>query len=105
MDRGDRAPYLRCMSESPDVTELVAELQALRREITHLNGHEFVRHLNSPWRQMMHNFVRGLFFGLGSVLGGTVIVAFLLYLLAHIDFVPVLGEWGARIADIIKSRP
>jgi hypothetical protein len=92
------------MSRPKPNADLIAELQALRKEITHLNGHDFVKHLNSPWRQMMHNFLRGLAFGLGSVLGGTVIVAFLLYLLAHIDFIPVLGEWGARITDIIKSR-
>lgn len=84
--------------------ELVVELQALRREISHLNGHDFVKHLNSPWRQMMHNFLRGLVFGLGSVLGGTVVVAFVLYLLAHVDFIPIVGEWAARITDIIQNR-
>ena len=92
------------MSETDPTTDLVVELQALRKEITHLNGHDFVRHLNSPWRQMMHNFLRGLVFGLGSVLGGTVVVAFVLYVLAHVDFIPIVGEWAARITDIIKSR-
>jgi Domain of unknown function (DUF5665) len=92
------------MSDANPNAELVAELQALRREITHLNGHDFVKHLNSPWRQMMHNFLRGLLFGLGSVLGGTVVVAFLLYVLAHVDFIPIVGEWAARITDIIQNR-
>ena len=92
------------MPDEPETTDLVAELRELRREIAHLNGHDFVRHLNSPWRQMMHNFLRGLLFGLGSVLGGTVVVALLLYLLAHVDFIPIVGEWAARITDIIKNR-
>ena len=110
MDSGRASAYLWAMT-SPD-TELskeeallIAELRELRREVAHLNGHHFVKHLNSPVRQILNNFFRGLVFGLGSVLGGTVIVAFLLYLLAHIDFIPVLGEWGARITDIIKNRP
>jgi Domain of unknown function (DUF5665) len=92
------------MSEPNPNTELVVELQALRKELSHLNGHDFVKHLNSPWRQMMHNFLRGLVFGLGSVLGGTVVVAFVLYVLAHVDFIPIVGEWAARITDIIQSR-
>ena len=92
------------MSEPNPNTDLIVELQALRKEISHLNGHDFVRHLNSPWRQMMHNFLRGLVFGLGSVLGGTVVVAFVLYLLAHVDFIPIVGEWAARITEIIQNR-
>jgi len=38
------------------------------------------------------NFVRGIFFGLGSVIGGTVIVALIVWTLSLFVNVPVLGE-------------
>lgn len=37
------------------------------------------------------NFVRGLFFGLGSVLGGTVVVALVVWLLSFFVHVPGIG--------------
>jgi len=90
--------------EQPETADLIAELRGLRKELAHLNGHVFVKQLNSRWRQIAANFFRGVLFGLGSVLGGTVVVAFVLYLLAHVDFIPIVGEWAARITDIIQAR-
>lgn len=43
------------------------------------------------------NFVRGMFFGLGTVLGGTVVVAFLVWLLSRMAF------WIPSIADFVKQ--
>jgi len=34
------------------------------------------------------NLVRGVFFGFGSVIGGTIVVALLLWLLSALEFVP-----------------
>lgn len=38
------------------------------------------------------NLVRGIFFGFGSVIGGTIVVALLLWLLSVLDFVPFLND-------------
>lgn len=43
------------------------------------------------------NFVRGIFFGLGSVLGGTIVVALLIWLLVH------LGTWIPGLHDFVQS--
>ena len=42
------------------------------------------------------NFIRGLFFGFGSVLGGTVFVAVVVWILSH------LANWIPFIGDVIK---
>lgn len=43
------------------------------------------------------NFVRGVFFGFGSVLGGTVLVAVLVWILSK------LFNWLPFIGDLIKA--
>jgi hypothetical protein len=48
------------------------------------------------------NFVRGLFFGLGSVLGGTVVISLLVWILSFfVDFF-VLGEFFQDIQRLLE---
>lgn len=82
---------------------LVAEIAQLRREVAMLNGHRFIRVQNSLWRMLGFQFLRGLALGLGSVIGATLLVSFAVYLLSHIDFVPILGDWAAEIASQMKN--
>lgn len=47
------------------------------------------------------NFIRGIFFGFGTVLGGTVLVAILIWVLGQfVDWFPVIGDF---IQEIIKA--
>jgi len=51
------------------------------------------------------NFIRGLFFGLGSVIGGTLVVALLIWLLgAFIDIFPPLADFINNLIDTMQSR-
>lgn len=43
------------------------------------------------------NFIRGIFFGLGSVLGGTIVVAILIWILAHV------GNWIPGLHDFFQA--
>lgn len=49
------------------------------------------------------NFVRGIFFGLGSVLGGTVIVALVIWTLSFFVDVPGIGESVKQIQQTVQS--
>lgn len=51
------------------------------------------------------NFIRGLFFGFGSVLGGTVLVAVVIWLLNAVGiFVPALSDLIESVIKDINSR-
>jgi TRAP-type mannitol/chloroaromatic compound transport system permease small subunit len=50
------------------------------------------------------NFFRGLFFGLGSVLGGTVVIAIVVWLLSWLIGVPGLGRFISEIIENLKTR-
>ena len=63
-----------------------------------------MRIYNSVWRLMWVNFLRGLAFGLGSVIGATFLVYVLVQILSQIEFIPILGDWALRlIAEVEKA--
>lgn len=47
------------------------------------------------------NFVRGIFFGFGSVLGGTIVVALIIWILSLFTNLP--GGVGHFVQDVINS--
>ncbi len=50
------------------------------------------------------NFFRGVFFGLGSVLGGTVVIAVLIWLMTFMaHYVPALSDFFEAIGRLLES--
>lgn len=85
------------MAENAE-TDLGKEVAALRREVALLNSHKFVTLHNSIWKLLGYRFASGLALGLGTVLGGSILLSFVVIALTSIDFIPVIGEWAAKIA-------
>jgi len=90
--------------EDDKTPDLQTEITELKQELHRLNNHRFVRIHNSAWRLVQFQFIRGLAFGLGSVIGATFLVYLLVYSLSNIDFIPIVGEWAKEIADMIKAK-
>lgn len=78
------------------------EINQLRAEVERLNNHRFIGILNSPWKGVAFQFVRGVAFGLGSVVGATLVVSVLGYTLSQVDFLPIIGDWASAIAQEIR---
>jgi hypothetical protein len=51
------------------------------------------------------NLIRGVFFGFGSVIGGTLVVALLLWLLSALQYVPFLDGIVNAAQESLESRP
>ena len=91
-------------TDAPRQSDLSTEVQALRDEVARMNNHRFIRLHDSLWKLGAFQLYRGLAFGLGSVLGATLLVSILVRMLGSIDFVPVLGEWVQQIVDQIGVK-
>lgn len=49
------------------------------------------------------NFIRGLFFGLGSILGGTLVIALVIWLLSWLTDIPGgVGDFVQYIVDTVR---
>ena len=89
--------------QPPETDDLAHEVHALRTEVARLNSHRFVRIHNNLPRLLAFNFARGLAVGLGTVLGATVLLSVLVWSLSQIEFLPIIGEWAAEIAEQMRS--
>ncbi len=79
-------------------------LTQVTKELQILNKHRYIRMHNSAFRLVMFNFIRGLAFGLGSVIGATVLLSVLVYWLAQFEWLPVIGDWLGELKDQIDPR-
>ena len=82
---------------------LEKEISGLSREVQRLNTHWAWRSNGSAMRIVWYSFLRGVAFGLGSVVGATILVSVLVYFLSSVDFIPVVGEWAAEIVRIVQG--
>lgn len=82
-----------------DTQDAVDAIRHLTREVEKLNSHRFIAVQNSVARLLLFNFARGLAFGLGSVLGASLLVSILTWWLSQFEFLPIIGDWMAILAD------
>ena len=83
--------------------EKPTDASQLLDEVRKLNQHKFVRAHDSWLSLSWFQLVRGLAFGLGSVLGATVLVALFISMLGELDFIPILGKWAQQILDVLQA--
>jgi hypothetical protein len=65
---------------------------------------DYIYVLHSTKRQIWSSFVRGLFAGLGTVIGATVGVAALVAVLQMFGGAPVVGQYFRDITQTIQNR-
>ncbi|MEM8825182.1 MAG: DUF5665 domain-containing protein [Pseudomonadota bacterium] len=83
---------------------LSQEIADLRREVAALNGHRWLRVHNSMPRLIAFQLARGIAFGLGGVLGATVVLSIVIWSLSQINFIPIIGDWAAEIIEVIQPQ-
>ncbi|MEM0976410.1 MAG: DUF5665 domain-containing protein [Pseudomonadota bacterium] len=84
-------------------TEPSQDLRDLDDTLKKLGSTRFIAMHNSIWQLLWINFLKGVAVGLGTVVGATVVLSIIIYLLSQMDFIPVLGEWATRLKSILEE--
>jgi hypothetical protein len=82
----------------------MSDKETLTNAIRDLLDHKLLRDYSSTWRILWLNFLRGLAFGLGSVIGATILVYLTIQILAQIEFISILGEWAVQLIEQIETK-
>ena len=82
----------------------MSDKENLTNAVRELLDHKLLRDYSSTWRLLWLNFLRGLAFGLGSVIGATILVYLTIQILAQIEFIPILGEWAVQLIERIETK-
>jgi len=82
----------------------MSDKENLTNAVRELLDHKLLRDYSSTWRLLWLNFLRGLAFGLGSVIGATILVYLTIQILAQIEFIPILGEWAVQLIEQIETK-
>ena len=93
----------------PNSNVVERSLQSIENELKILTGHKVLSMYSSVFKQLMLQLLRGIFFGLGTAMGATIVLSALLFLLAQIEFVPIIGEWVqmiiAELNGVVEESP
>lgn len=79
-------------------------IERLTEEVNRLNSHRFLRIYNSKRRMLGFQFLRGLAFGFGSVVGASIVVSIVGFILNQMEVVPIIGEWAKQLASEIMTQ-
>ena len=90
-------------STNPEPDKLLEETRLIRAQLDLLNEHKLLRVYSSLSSLLFFMFLKGLAFGFGSVLGATIVVSILAYILGQFTFIPIIGEWARDILEVIQQ--
>lgn len=87
-----------------DQSQNQAAISKLTDEVEKLNNHKFLKIQNSTPRMLGFQFMRGLAFGFGSVVGASIVVSIAGFILNQMEVVPIVGEWAKQVATEIMAE-
>jgi lipopolysaccharide export LptBFGC system permease protein LptF len=63
----------------------------------------FIQYVSSPWRIVWVNFLAGVFRGLGALIGASIVLALIAWVLTQLVDVPLVGEYAKDIKSTMTS--
>lgn len=69
------------------------------------NNQPFEKVYRDRRKMMLDNFLGGIAWSLGTLVGATIIFAVIGYILTRVDLVPIIGNWfGSILESSMKNR-
>ncbi|MBL1276941.1 MAG: hypothetical protein COB30_012725 [Ectothiorhodospiraceae bacterium] len=103
MDSTDKGKVKEVIVNDSRVDHILLSMQRIENELERVNSHKFVKIHNSIYQLLTFYFLKGIVFGLGSVLGATIVVSIVAYVLSQFEFVPIVGEWAKLVVEEMQK--
>ena len=79
------------------------EIKKLSEAVKSLNNNNIFKIYNSTKKILFISFIKGLASGLGWIIGATILVSILTYILSQIEFIPILGDIVSQLIEEIEA--
>ena len=79
------------------------EIKKLSKAINSLSNNNIFKIYNSIKKILFISFLKGLASGLGWIIGATILVSLLTYILSQIEFIPILGDIVSQLIQEIEA--
>ena len=79
------------------------EIKKLYEAIKTLNNSNIFKIYNSTKKILLISFLKGLASGLGWIIGATILVSLLTFILSQIEFIPILGDIVSQLIKEIEA--
>ena len=63
----------------------------------------FIQYVSSPWRIIWVNFLAGIFRGLGALIGASIVLALLIWVLTLLVDVPLVGQYAKEVKATVNG--
>ena len=84
--------------------QLSHEVESLREYLRDIRLQQYIQVLLNTRRIALMSFLSGMMSGLGAVIGVTIVLSLLVYLLTRLEVLPIIGEWIAQIVRIVQQK-
>ena len=55
-------------------------------------------------KMLLDNFAGGIAWGFGTVIGGTLVILLIGYLLSKVELIPIIGDWVRAITEEVQRH-
>lgn len=86
------------------LNQLSHEVESLREYLKGLRLQQYIQALLNTRRIALMSLLSGIMSGLGAIIGATIVLSLLVYLLSRLEVLPIIGDWIARIVRIVQQK-
>ncbi len=91
------------MSNSKDKKSRNKPLSTREKKLAAEAMEYFIQYVSSPWRIIWVNFLAGIFRGLGALIGASIVLALLIWVLSKLVDVPLVGEYAKEVRSTVTG--
>ncbi len=88
----------------PNAKPTKEEYEKLGKAVEGALINDYINWLGNTRRQAISSFIRGIFMGLGTAIGATLVVALLVWILYILGDIPGIGEYFKGAGDQIENK-